>query len=51
MMIDDLSVQYNFVDATVLGDVHKSSCVGIFSDESTDVANIKHVVPSMDQSD
>ena len=45
MMIDDfLSVLSDSVEATVLGDVHKSPCVGILCDESTDVANIKQLV-------
>ena len=45
MMIDDfLTVLSDSVAATVLGDVHKSPCVGILCDESTDVANIKQLV-------
>ena len=45
MMIDDfLSVLSDCVEAAVLGDVHKSPCVGILCDESTDVANIKQLV-------
>ena len=41
MMIDKfLSILSDCVEATLLGNIHKSSCVGILCDESTDVANI-----------
>ena len=45
MIIDDfLTVLSDCVETTVLSEVHKSPCVGILCDESTDIANLKQLV-------
>ena len=45
MMIDDfLTVLSDCVESKVLSEVHRSPCVGILCDESTDIANLKQLV-------
>ena len=45
MMIDDfLTVLSDCVETPMLSDVHNSPTVGILSDESTDIANLKQLV-------